>query len=842
MSDIEQTAKQALEHHQAGELEQGERLYRKVLQTEPRHGDVNHNLGVLLIHTGKPGAALPYLKAAIEINPTKGQYWLSYAEGLLASGNGRDAMIIIDEAKRRGLAGTEVDALRKQVAASLRPGPDQSDVNELVALFSSGRHTEAEALARQMIQFWPNHGFGWKVLGTVLAARQRFAEALPVIQRTLALLPLDPDSHNNLGVALRAGGRLAEAESSYRRVLELNPIHHEANNNLGNALQALGRLAEAEASYRRALEINPDFDRAQCNLGNIQRELGRLAEAEASYRRVLELRPNDSSAHYNLGCILQDLGRLAEAEASYRRALELEPDNCSALVDLGNALRALGRLSEAEASYRHALELKPDLHEAHNNLGMTLQAFGRNSEAEASFRRALEPEPDSQVVHNNLGNVLQLLGRLSEAEARYRRVLQLNPDFHEVRSNLIFTICYQPDQPPTALTDEAKKFGGIVAAKARPYTSWLVTPNPSRRLRIGMVSADLRQHSVSYFLESFLAQLSGERIELYAYQTQGKTDAVTERLKPLFAAWKTVVEMNDEQLARTIHADAVDILIDLSGHTSNNRLPVYAWKPAPVQFTWLGHCVTTGVPGMDYILGDPYCTPPEDASHFSETIWQLPETNCCFTPPEFPLEVAPLPALRDGSVTFGSFNNLIKLNDAVVAVWAKVLTAVPGSKLFLKARQLIDAAVCENTLRRFAACGIAADRLLLEGPSPREAMLRDYARVDIALDPFPIQGGTVSVEALWMGVPVLTRRGDRYLGRFGEMIANNTPLSDWIAPDNEGYVELAVSRAADLNRLSQLRADLRAQVLVSPLFDAPRFARHFEDALRGMWRKWCDQQ
>ncbi|MBI3375956.1 MAG: tetratricopeptide repeat protein [Betaproteobacteria bacterium] len=679
-------------------------------------------------------------------------------------------------------------------------------------------------------------------LGNALHGQGRFSESEARYRRAIELKPGFHQAHNNLGAVLEALGRMSEAEASYRRAVELHPGYSKAHNNLGNALHALGRLSEAEAGYRRAIELNPDYHEAYNNLGAVLAALGRIAEAEASYRRALILDPDYHMAHGNLANALQALGRFSEAEASYLRAIELRPDLHEAHYNLGNALQALGRSSEAQASYRRAIALKPGFHEAHNNLGNALQTLGRFSEAEASFRRALALRPDYSEAHSNLGNVLHDLGRLAEAEASYRQALKLKPDFHEAYSNLIFSLNYLPGQTAATVRVDAGKYGELVAAKARAYSTWLVTTNRSRRMRIGLVSGDLGSHPVTYFLEGFLSELSREQIELYAYETMARTDAVSERIKLLFAAWRPIIGMSDEQLARRIHADAIDVLVDLSGHTAHNRLPVFAWKPAPVQVTWLGYCESTGVPGMDYILGDPYCTPADEAAHYSETIWRLPETNCCFTPPAIPLQVAPLPALRNGFVTFGSFNNLTKMNHAVVALWARVLAAVPDSRLFLKARQLGDAAVREDTLRRFATCGVAAGRLVLEGHSSRAEMLRDYERVDIALDPFPVQGGTVSVEALWMGVPVLTRRGERFLAHFGEMIASNAGLSDWIASDDDGFVMLAVKHAAGVDRLSRLRAGLRAQVLASPLFDAPRFARHFEDAMRGMWRNWCDRQ
>ena len=413
----------------------------------------------------------------------------------------------------------------------------------------------------------------------------------------------------------------------------------------------------------------------------------------------------------------------------------------------------------------------------------------------------------------------------------------------EARDNLLFVHNLQDTAPRVALA-AARDYGAWTRTRATaPYRTWQGTFDPDRPLRIGWVSGDLCIHPVGYFLDSILSALHQRHTELVhvAYSNHSKKDALSARLKSYCSAWHEVMGWSDEQLAAQIHTDQIDILIDLSGHTAHNRLPVFAWKPAPVQVTWLGYFATTGVAEIDYLIADPHTLPESEEAHFTESIWRLPETRLCFTPPTDNIPVNPLPSLTNGYVTFGCFNNLAKMNDSVVATWGRLLQALPTSRLFLKTKQLADATVREETLARFAAHGIAPERLTLEGPTPRADYLAAYQRIDIALDPFPYPGGTTTVEALWMGVPVLTLAGERFLARQGVGLLMNAGLPEWVASSVDDYVARAIAHAQDLPRLATLRDHLRAQLLTSPVCDAERFAGHFATALRGMWQHHCQQ-
>ena len=428
----------------------------------------------------------------------------------------------------------------------------------------------------------------------------------------------------------------------------------------------------------------------------------------------------------------------------------------------------------------------------------------------------------------------------------YQRAIDLKPDFAEAHSNLLFVLNYLQARPRLALRDAARHYGELVTRKAAPFGNWLNSVDPGRRLQVGLVSGDLHNHPVGYFLEGLVANLDPERVRLIAYHTSAATDQLSARLKAHIPDWRQVKGSSDAKLAQQIRSDGIDILIDLAGHTAHNRLPVFARKPAPVQAGWLGYFATTGVPAMDYILVDPWAAPPNEDEQFTETPWRLPETRLCFTPPDTAVAVGPLPALSlsssAGHVTFGCFSNLAKLNSAVLDVWVKVLIAAPATRLLLKSKQLGDAGTQQKLRAQFASRGIDGGRITLEGQSSRADYLAAYNRIDIALDTFPFPGGTTTAEGLWMGVPVVALRGDRLLSRQGESLLMNAGLQDWIASDSDDFVALALAKAGAIGELARLRAGLRQQVLASPLFDARRFATHFEAALRGMWTQWCEQQ
>ena len=795
-----------------GKLDDAEASYKQAITLKPDHADACYNLGIMLRELGRLEEAEARYKQVIALKP-------DYAEAHNNLGNTLQELGRLDEA----------EASYSQ-AIALKPDHAEAHYNLGNTLQELGRLDEAETSYLQAIALKPDYAGAHNNVGITIKELGRLEESEASFRQAIMSKPDYAEAHNNLGNALKELGRLDEARASYAQAIALKSGYAEAHSNLGNTLKELGRLVEAEASHSQAIALKPDYAEAHNKLGVTLKELRRLDDAETSYRQAIVLKPDYAAARSNLGITLHELGRLDEAEESFRKAIALEPHLAEAHHNLGITLQKLGRLDEAENSYKQALALKADYAEAHNDLGIIFRKLGRLDEAESSYQQAIALKPEYAEAHSNLGNALKELGKLNKAEASFRRAIALKPEFVEAHSNLLFFKASMKFDESSNLKD-LQGFADIVAEqKSSPYSTWSISKSPTE-LRVGFVSGDFKEHPVGYFLEGLLVQLQSSSIELYAYETNNSFGEVTSRLKGIFHSWTSLSGKSDKDAALTIHNDGIHILIDLSGHTLHNRLPVFGWKPAPIQIAWLGYFASTGLPEIDYIIGDPFVTPQSEAHHFTEKIWQLPDSYLCFTPPERNFAVSPLPAKANGFLTFGCFNSLSRMTDEVISVRANILHAIPNSKLFLKDKRLGYQAGRDQILKRFATYGIDEGRLLLEGRSNRGEYLTSYHRVDIALSPFPYGGGTTSVEGLWMGVPVIAKKGNYFLSHLGESIAHNTNLSDWIAVDNEDYISKAIEFSSDLNALEMLRRSLRENLLKTPMYDVPRFANNFEKAL-----------
>lgn len=676
-------------------------------------------------------------------------------------------------------------------------------LRQALAGFRAGRLDEARALCLAVLAEWPRQADALYLLGEIERRAGNPAAAVARLNESLALQPDRPAAHNSVGLALAALGRAAEAEAAYLAALRRRPEMPEPHLNLGTLYGTGGRWPEALEHYRKAAAVWPDHAPLHANLAEVCRQLGMPAEAEAAARRAVAADPDYPSGWNSLGLALMHTGRLDESDAAFGRALALRPEHAGTLTNFADLRQRQNRLSEAAALYRRALAVEPGYVNARNNLGDVLFEQGDPEGALAAFGEAPESLADPRI-----------------------------------HSNRLFVIQHRPGITAAELLPAHAKFaarhGGPAAAPGHRNA-----PDPERRLRVGMVSADLRRSPIYHFLFATLASLDRNAIEPVIYSGTAQPDDVTDRIRRQVPLWREVGGMADAALAETIRGDGVDILIDLTGHNASNRLLAFARRPAPVQATWLGYIGTTGLAAIDYLLADAFHVPPGEEAAYAETIVRLPEAYICYTPPDFALAVGPLPAARHGAVTFGCFNRLAKLSDGCLALWGEILRRLPRARLVIDTKALADDGTSARLRERLGRAGCDAGRVDLRPGGAHRAFLAGYGDIDIALDPFPYSGATTTLEAAWMGVPTVTLRGRHFAGRHSACFMGQLGLSELIAEDESGYVERACALAADLDSLAALRPALRGRLAASPLGDGPRFARHFEAALRGMWRGWC---
>jgi predicted O-linked N-acetylglucosamine transferase (SPINDLY family) len=577
----------------------------------------------------------------------------------------------------------------------------------------------------------------------------------------------------------------------------------------------------------------------QFESGVAHHQAGRLAEAEQMYRQVLAQQPDHMGALHLLGVLAEQIGRLPEAVDLIGRAIQLVPDSAELHYNLANALKNMGRFDEAIASYRQAIRLKPDLAEAYNNLGNVLRETERLDEAVATFHEAIRLKPDLAEAHNNLGSALKIIGHLDEAIASFREATRLKADYTDAHSNLVYALPLHPGYDAKMIQDELRRWNQQHADPLRKF----VRPHsnnrdPDRRLRIGYVSPDFRDHVVGHNALPLLREHDHGLMEIFCYANMRGPDALTKQIRSHADTWRNISRLSDSRAADLIRQDGIDILVDLTLHTANNRLLIFAYKPAPVQVTYLGYCGSTGLETMDYRLSDPHLDPSDsDLSVYSERTIHLPETYWCYSPACPTPEPSPPPALTTGTITFGCLNSFAKVSPAL-DLWMEILRIVPRSRLIIHSS---PGTHLEAVRERFAARGISPQRLELLGRQSRPEYVRTYERIDIALDPFPWGGGITTCDALWMGVPVVSLNGRTAVGRGGASILANIGIPELIARTPEQYVRIAADLAKDLPRLAELRRTLRLRMQKSPLMDAPRFARNIEAAYRQMWRNWCAQ-
>ena len=692
---------------------------------------------------------------------------------------------------------------------------------------------------------FPSNGQRAAAQAILLAAAERhrfkdFAAACSLYRKVLRFDPKHPDAVHLLGMSLVSMGEMVEGERLVRRSIELRPDRAAFHSNLGNLFNRRDQKVAAITAYRRAIELDPDFADAHANLAGAFSSLRDYEHAESAARAALALSADHPTALANLaGALIGDC-RFAEAEEPLQRALQLSPASYNVWYNLGHLKMVTGRLEEAESAFRQALALDPGALEAVRWLGYACVRTRKGEEADTLLRQFLRIRPEPSNAHSILGHLCVQRGLFEEGLALLRQGAG-RPDAQAAEhSTLLFDLNYDPAGNPIVLREEherwARRFALPHAFRHAPAST---DKNPNRRLRIGFISPDFRAHSVSYFLLPLLRHLDRTQLEVFAYAYVASPDQMTEALRAETDHWQNVWGRSDDQIAHSIRDDGIDILVDLAGHTSDHRLLVLARRPAPIQATYLGYPNTTGMAAVDWRIVDAITDPPGAEASAVERLMRLDRCFLAYDPFEYP-DIADAPCLSNGFVTFGSFNNVAKINDMVLGLWAAILHAVPQSRLILKHDMTHDPVVRARISKAFVSHGLDPGRIELLGRArDRVEHLATYAKIDIALDTFPYGGTTTTCEALWMGVPVVALAGTSHASRVGASILENVGLASCVAATGDEYVLTAAQLAGSRDLLTLLRQLLRSEMKASPLMDQAGLAAALATAFRAMWRDHC---
>jgi len=797
--------------------EEAVELLQSVITMTPDHAEAHYRLGILSLKLQDAASALGFFEVAVNSSPEHGPYWIGYITCLTEDKQYETAGQLLETAIDAGLSGEETESLRTIIASNItKPNiqkiPTVSSFlstehsNRLITLFEKDSFEECENYARSLLKDFGENDFVLKALGLSLKMQNKFDEAKDILQKTVLLAPEDHEIYHNLGDIFHAQNDYTTARDYYLAALELNPKNAQTHFAIGNTLVEMKDSIKGEESYIKALRLQPDY----------------------------------AEVYFNLGHLYQKQNRFDEALTHYFKAIEYKEDFVKAYSNLGIILHLQRNLKDAELCYIKALSLDPDFTESHINLGACLKDQGKYTEAEGHYREALRTHPDFALCHSNLGSVLKEQGEVEKAEKEFRYALQLDPLSRETHSNLLFLLNYHPDKTGEEIFSEYNIFNshfGLPQEYAwQPHQN---VANPERRLKIAYVSPQFKHHSIRHFLEPLLAHHNRNDFELFAYSETHNEDSKTEQYKSYFDHWIPTAGTTDAELAKQIRSANIDILIDLAGHTGNNRLGMFALKPAPVSLHWLDFGYTTGLTAIDYYLTD-NITVPEDSDHlFSEKPWRIDLPSIIYRPAEGMGNVSSLPALERDFITFGLLTRSVRINYKTIRVWAEILKRVKNSVLIIDSSNFQETEMDEKLTQKFMALGIHRERLHFEFHTPPWDIMRGF---DLSFDCFPHNSGTTLLETIYMGIPFVTMADRPSVGRLGSAILHALNHQEWIAESEEEYIEIAVRLSSDLDGLSRIRAELRNEMQTSQLMDEESFTFKVESAYKQMFKLWCKGQ
>ncbi len=678
----------------------------------------------------------------------------------------------------------------------------------------------------------PNHPDYWSNLGMLYCSRKRFDEASRACQKSIQLNPASPDAHNNLGNAQWGLNKIQEAIDCYQKAIDLRPDFAQAHYNLANGLRTLRQYSSAIDSYCKALELQPIYPEAFCNLGLAYKDQNQPVQAIDAFHKAINLQPSYLEAIINLGSVYAESKQFELAIEQYRKVIQLDPSSSDVCCSLGNLYYHTDQPLLAIEIYQHAIRVKPDNPTAHNDLGNVYKELWMPDEAIACYRQAISLSSERAIFHGNLGSTLKDVALYDESIASIRKALELDPSLVDTHDTLLMTMNYDPRSTSKTILAECKKWdeqhGLPLRSKIKSYPNSL---DPDKRLRIGYVSPDFRLHPVGRFLLPIMKHHDKTNVEIYCYSNSDREDEITGQYRDIANHWESVYSLSDDVASEKIRSDQIDILVDLSLHTSGNRLRMFAQKPAPIQFTYAGYPGTTGLSAIDYRFTDSELDPEGSDEHYAEKSIRIPNFWCY--DPAIDDDIAlELPATRNGYITFGSLHNFCKVNYDVLNLWGKLLRELPNSRLIL----LAPPDSCRSrVIEQLSQYGVDAGRIEFLNRMPHAEYMRTYHRIDISLDTFPYNGHSTSLDSLWMGVPVVTLVGKTVVGRGGLSQLTSIGQNDLIAYSADEYLEKAKQLSSNLEKLSTLRSSLRDQMRQSALINPAGITTAIEDAYRQKW-------
>ena len=838
---INQALQQAVDAHKTGQLHKAHRLYAAILKVQPKHPDANHNTGLLTVGDGKIELALPFFKTALEANPSNTQFWYSHIVALIKLERLVDAKSVLDKAKSKGIKGADFDQLEQKLNGTNKAlviKPDDADAHYNI--------------------------------GTVLQKQNKLEEAIEAYSKALAIKPDDADTHYNIGIVFHGLNKLEEAIEAYNKALAIKPDYAAAYYNMGIVFQKQIKLEEAIEAYNKAIAIKPDHADAYFNMGTALKDQGKFEEAIAFYNKALAIKPDYAAAYFNMGTILEVQNRMDEAIEAYNKALAIKLDYAEAHFHIGVVFHGLNKLEEAIEAYNKALAIKPDYADAYINMGIAFQKQDKQEEAIEAYNKALAIKPNYAKAYSDMGNALQKQNRLEEAIEAYSKALSIKPDCVETQvqklhqqaqvcdwDSIAADLSLVPalgtigkDVSPFALLSmedapERHQIRSKIYAKANyPQKTLPPKDRPSKRpkrIRIGYFSSDFKEHPVAYLIAKVLEQHNRDQFEVFGYSLHGSSSGeMRQRLAKSFDYFTDVQDMSDKDISLRARKDKIDIAIDLNGYTENLRTGIFAYRAAPIQISYLGYPGSMGAEFMDYIVADQHLIPPESQKHFNEEQLYLPNT---YMPTDNSRELSNKEITRselglpDDAFVFCCFNNNYKISPNEFDIWMRLLTKVENSVLWLRQSNQFSIINIKNEAQRR---NVDPSRLVFADKIPMDEHLARQRFADLFIDTFVFNAHTTAAEALWAGLPVVTKIGSGFAARVAGSLLNAVGLPELITETEEDYEALILKLATNPTKLVEIKEKLATNRLTQPLFDTDLYTRHLENGYQQAYQNYFD--